>query len=174
MQENFSRQENTDDGCDLVTARSTTIASERRRPLSCQSNMARGAPTSVASSSPMRMTWRNLPSSLRVVVMLLNVERTIGFPVHRRRDRAHHLRKPALHPRIGFVLSITQISASTTSMTWLVVRLIKPIKIDACCEIRKEAKAIEKIKPVSIRKARKFTDRASTFHSGFWYLLVPE
>ena len=36
MQENFSRQENTDDGCELVTARSTTIASGRRRPLSCE------------------------------------------------------------------------------------------------------------------------------------------
>src|SRR6516225_3095203 len=58
---------------------------------------------------------------------------------------------------------MTQIPASRTSMIWLVVRCISPAKMEACCEIRNEAKAMEKMRliymalsPVSIFQATKF------------------
>src|SRR5262245_41754118 len=124
--------------------------------------MLRGAPVSVASSSPSRNAAPNFPVDVRATGLALNrrtAHSTPGTP--RTRVRSVSL-SAFVCSKYSVFGSITQTSASTTSSTWLPVRFRIPAKIEVWFCSRKVQKEIAKTRaryfarsPVSICNARR-------------------
>ena len=96
-----------------------------------------GAPTSVASSRPIRITCWNLPvPGMRARVSPLysrTAQPTPSTPRTRYRSFSEIGLTSSTNRTLG---SITQMSAPSMSLIWLVVSSIMPQKIEACCEIK--------------------------------------
>src|SRR5215831_12912575 len=127
------------------------------------SNILRGAPVRVASSSPRQMVTANLPLGVRATGLPLK-----SFTAHctpsTPRTRARSVSLSALVcSKYSVFESITQMSASVTSAIWLPVRLRIPAKIEVWFSSRNVQKAMVKMRPrylarspVNILSAMKF------------------
>src|SRR5436309_748796 len=140
-------------------------ASGSRKSSAEPRTILRGAPTSVASSSPSRITTRNLPSGALARGFPLK-SGTAHFTPLTPRTRYRSLSVSALTSSKYCVLrSITQMSASVMSLFWLRVQSMIPANIEDWCAISNEENAMAKIRPrylarspVSIFRATKFIE----------------
>src|SRR5215469_504308 len=125
--------------------------------------MLRGAPTNVASSTPIMITTRKFPSNAFARGVPLNNGTAHSIPeTPRTRYRSSSVRA-FTSSKYCVLRSITQRLASGTSIIWLVVRRMIPAKIELWCDIRKVEKATAKIRPRYLARSPRSICSATKF-----------